>query len=392
MLRAFLVIVILFWATDHPSRAQLSPAARVSLITIAPGDAVYSLWGHSALRIYDPAQELDIAYNYGTFDFGNPVLFVARFAYGQLDYQLSVQSYPVLATASWQLQERTVTEQVLRLTSTQKDRLYQFLQTNALPHNRVYRYDFLFDNCSTRIRDVLEKVLGDSLFFATDPVPTENFRELVDPYVHRHPFIDVLIHMGMGLSVDRAITRREKMFLPEEMSRAFDEARVTVSGNSRLPLVQSTDTVYVAPLRAHMPSSWPWPSIVGWILCSMAIIAGIRQWPLPWRQVDSILFGFTGFLGLLIMVMWFISLHDVARNNVNILGAWPSHMAVLWALLRNRTYLWLRPYYRITAIAAFCFAVATLVLPPYIPGAVLPLLVLLMVRCIMRIGPLSDNK
>jgi len=119
------------------AQAQLSPDARVSLITLYPGDAIYSLWGHSAIHIEDPVLGLDVAYNFGTFDFGNPVSFLARFAYGRLDYMLSLENYRLWVDYSWYTQKRAVIEQTLNLTQAQKDSLLVFLTWNSRPENRT---------------------------------------------------------------------------------------------------------------------------------------------------------------------------------------------------------------------------------------------------------------
>lgn len=195
-----------------PARAQLSPDAQVSLVTVYPGDAIYSIWGHSALRIADPAQGLDVVYNFGTFDFGNMGVFVARFAYGKLNYHLSLQRYTSLVYHSWDIEERPVVEQLLRLSPAQADTLYALLSHNARAENRIYRYEFLRQNCATRIRDVLEQALGHPL--ASDDPGEDAFRPLIGQYVQHRPLLNLSINLGMGLPVDRVGTMRERMFLP----------------------------------------------------------------------------------------------------------------------------------------------------------------------------------
>ena len=187
-------------------QAQLSDQATVSLITVYPGEAIYSLWGHSALRIHDPLLGMDIAYNYGTFDFGNPLIFVTRFAYGKLDYHLSRQHYPALKAHAQQGYGRTMIEQRLVLDHKQKNALFLFLERNALPEHRTYRYDFLFDNCSTRIRDVLTEVLGVGLpAIATSEL---TYRELLLPYTRERSFLHFAINLGMGLPSDIVVADR----------------------------------------------------------------------------------------------------------------------------------------------------------------------------------------
>jgi hypothetical protein len=156
-------VALLLGGGAAPLSAQpprLSAESEVSMVTILPGDPVYSMFGHSALR-HDPAQNIDRLYNYGTFDFSDP-LFIPKFAYGHLRYFLSVVPYQ-RALRAYRQQRRPVLEQTLNLTRTQRTALFRVLQVNARPENRHYQYVFFFDNCSTRVRDALEQALGDAV-------------------------------------------------------------------------------------------------------------------------------------------------------------------------------------------------------------------------------------
>ena len=375
-------VLLLLLAGTSPARAQLSDEAQISLITILPGDAVYSLWGHSALRVYDPLQNYDRAFNYGTFAFGNPLAFVAKFSYGQLDYILSIQSYPALADVSWNRQGRPVIEQVLRLDAAQRNTLFRFLQNNALPEHRSYRYNFLFDNCSTRIRDAFETLLGDAVTFAPEPNPGLSFRHLIDPYATEHPFLDFGMDLGLGLPADEIATARETMFLPMYLMEAFDHATVTIDGQTQ-PLVARTDTVYWSAERATLEPSWPWPSILLWGLFALGlwvIARDVRATRIERRLFDGLLFGVTGGAGLLIVFLWFISLHTVTHWNLNLLWAWPSHLWVAWVLIRRRRPRRLRGYLWATALLTLALALSSFFLPQEIPAAALPLLLLLAAR------------
>lgn len=377
-----LVLLLLLTATANPARAQLSDEAHISLITILPGDAVYSLWGHSALRVYDPVTGIDSAFNYGTFSFGDPLSFVAKFSYGQLDYFLSIQSYPALAEASWYRQGRPVIEQVLRLDAAQRNTLFRFLQNNALPENKTYRYNFLFDNCSTRIRDAFEMLLGDAVTFAPEPNPRLSFRHLIDPYAAEHPFLDFGMDLGLGLPADRIATARETMFLPMYLMEAFDHATVSVAGQPQ-PLVARTDTVYWSAEHATLEPAWPWPSIVLWGVFALGLWITVRDVRTPRtdrRLFDGLLFGASGVAGLLIVFLWFISLHTVTHENLNLFWAWPTHLLVAWVLIRRSRPRWLRGYLWTTASLTLALALSSFFLPQEIPAAALPLLLLLAAR------------
>ena len=190
---------------DGRAGAVLSESARVSLVTIVPGKKVYSLFGHNALRVFDPERGIDIAYNYGTFDFGNPLVFSARFAYGDLNYRLTRQSYERMV-AFYPVEEgRPVIEQHLDLDAEQREEIFRFLEWNSQPENAYYRYDFYYDNCATRIRDVLEEVLGQELVVGS-PDPGGTMRQLLDPYLVEKSWLHFGMDVGQGLPADAGAT------------------------------------------------------------------------------------------------------------------------------------------------------------------------------------------
>ena len=179
-------LLFLFILLNLPAFAQyisLSEKAEISILTIGPGDNLYDKFGHSAFRVYDPENDIDYAFNYGVYDFDTPN-FYTKFAQGKLLYKLAVsESEPFLN--SYKAQDRWVEEQVLNLSYSEKQGVFNFLQENAKPENKYYKYDFLYDNCATRIRDVLVSVLGDKLKsnarLAEDGY---TFRELIQKNVH----------------------------------------------------------------------------------------------------------------------------------------------------------------------------------------------------------------
>ena len=382
-----LLPLLLLLAAAIPARAQLSDQAQVSLITILPGDLAYSLFGHSTLRIYDPVRGYDLAYNYGTFSFGEPTVgnllrFGAQFSYGKLDYFLNVQSYPRMVDAYWNVEGRPVIEQVLNLSPAQREALFQFLENNALPENKYYRYDFFFDNCASRIRDVLETVLGDSVTFVPEPDPAVSMRRLLDPYLVERPFLNFGMDLGLGLPADRIATPRDAVFLPIYLMETFNHATVIAEGRSQ-PLVARTDTVVWSEERATLDPALPWPSIVFWGLLALGAwvtLADVRTARTERRLFDGLLFGVAGVAGLIIVFFWFVSLHTVTHWNINLLWAWPTHLVAAGALVRRSQAAWLRSYLMATALVTFGVVLGWFFLPQELPAAALPFLLLLVGR------------
>ena len=375
-----------------PARGQvmrsLSDSAQISLITILPGDPVYAAFGHSALRVHDPEQGLDWMYSYGTFDFNDP-LFIPKFTYGRLTYWLDVHRSDA-ALRMYRYQQRPVIEQTLALNRQQKARLFRFLQINALPSNRYYQYDFLFDNCSTRIRDALATALGDSLRFAAAPNPQESFRHLLDPYVVNRPWVDFGFDLALGMPAEQIASPHQAMFLPHYLMEAFDAATL-VTERGRHPLVTRTDTLFWVEGRSFAAApSWPWPTMLFWLLFLVGLADAARRY-LQHRGGanvwDAFLFGAAGLAGAGIFFLWFISEHYVTNQNWNLLWAWPTHLAAAWALARGRGGTLLQRYLLVTAGAAFLAATGWAFWPQDLHAAAFPLTLLLAVRSGWRALP-----
>ncbi len=374
---------VVFLGTPLTSTAQpssLSEQSEISMVTILPGDPVYTMFGHSALRVHDPAQNIDRLYNYGTFDFDDP-LFIPKFAYGHLRYFLSVASYPG-AVQVYKQQGRPVIEQKLNLSTEQKTALYRFLQTNAQPDHRYYQYDFFFDNCSTRIRDALKHALGDAVTFTDRPNPDRSFRHLLDPYAADRPLLDLGFDLGLGTPADRDPTPREAMFLPELLLKAFNHATVTRNGTPQ-PLVAQTDTTFWISGYTSTPSSFDWPVPLAWLFLGLTL--AWTGWQattgrLPGETGDALLLAVVGLIGAMVFFLWFISEHMVTQNNWNLLWAWPTHLIAAAVLLRRPGAYGLHLYLGATALSIAALALGWTRLPQDLHAAVFPFMLALGVR------------
>ena len=340
-----------------PSAGQLSEDARMSQITLYPGDPIYSLWGHSALRVYDPQLGIDIAYNYGTFEFGNPVVFAARFAYGKLDYALSRQSYPAVVSQA-QRQRRSIIEQQLHLDHDQKQRLFEYLENNMLPENRTYRYDFLYDNCATRIRDLFTEVLGFEL--PSSAHSNDTYRQQLYPYSTRRSVLNLGINLGMGLPVDQQVSDRS--YLPLGLMEVLGSMEVDSA-----MLVSRTDTLFTSPPLPRQPL--PWSLIISWLWLAAGIVITFKFKRFE-RLFDRAHFTMTGLAGVLVAFLWFISLHSVTQPNFNLLWLWPTH---LFLAINRKPYSWLRFYHGAAFMVCSLFVVAHLLLPQSFPHETIPL-------------------
>jgi hypothetical protein len=376
-----LLALIILSLIVSPAHAQfgvpITEDARASVLTMLPGDGLHALFGHTAIRISDPQTGLDRVYNYGTFDFGDP-LFVPRFIHGQMDYFLSVPDFHRTVDHYQRVEGRPVLEQQLNLFASEVATLFTFLERNAQPEHRYYRYDFFFDNCSTRPRDVLEHVLGERLEYGlagAERGPT--FRQLLAPYLVHRPALRDGMFVLLGTPADRRATPRETMFLPIELFDVLEGA--TVLRDTPEPLVVRTDTLsWVAGYE------WPRRSIP-WLLVftSLLLVAGIwwtmREFKSGAYQSaipDVILFGLTGLIGVIMLYMGYISHHEVTGPNLNLFWAWPTHL-VAAVMLRHRI---TQIYLILTGLITAVFVAAWFMWPQVLPVAFLPLATLLALR------------
>ncbi len=363
-------------AVDATAAVGLSDAATASVLTMLPGREVYSLFGHTAIRIHDPAAGLDRTYNYGTFDFEQPG-FLVRFAGGRLDYILATAPYAD-EIAKYQWLGRSVIEQTLALDPAAVRALYDALETNALPENRAYRYDFLFDNCSTRPLDILDAALrrAGRPGIALAPVPEATFRERLAPYLVGTPLVELGIGLALGTPVDRAATAREATFLPVDLAAALD--RATVGGR---PLVARRDTVFRADGPA-MPSRAPrWPLAGAALVLAAALVLG--RWRTWERGFDAALFAVVGLAGVVLLLLAVATEHHVTAPNWNLAWAWPTHAVAAVALARSpgraaRVYL--------AAAAVVSALVAVVMLTPLAPQPLPAEAVLLALAVAVRAG------
>ena len=225
----------------------LSPETEVSILTCAPGNELYSLFGHTAIRINDPRHQIDRVYNYGTFDFSTPHFYL-KYARGLLPYQLTVQKFSHFIY-NYQLEERTVYAQTIRLDSLEKQRIFDLLEENLLPQNRYYLYNFLFDNCTTRSRDILLKSLPDSVAWNMPDV-NKNFWNLLDEYLQASPWVQWGIHTILGQRGNRTATTFQYMFLPDYLMYGLKNARY----DGQL-LAEPAEVLYQAP-EMNLSNSW----------------------------------------------------------------------------------------------------------------------------------------
>jgi hypothetical protein len=234
----FIFPLLIIWSVSQGQSADTSHL-RISLITCGPGDELYSIWGHTAIRVIDSSSGMDVAFNYGTFDNSDPYFYL-KFTRGIMRYALSVDNYNAFLQ-EYKQDHRSVTEQKLMLNGEQKERLFNLLKNNASEENRYYNYRFYEDNCTTRAKGIINNSTHDSILFKnilTGKAPT--YRELIHKNLdsfHQY-WSKFAIDFLLGSNLDKQITNEQSMFLPDYLMRGFASATL-----QQHPLVSETNIV-----------------------------------------------------------------------------------------------------------------------------------------------------
>ena len=288
-----------------------------------PGAEVYELCGHSALRVRQG--QSDLIYNYGTFDFYAPN-FVYRFVKGETDYMLA--GYPF----SWFMPEyvqtgRKVVEQELNLTQEEARNLASRLETQALPQNATYRYNYVRDNCATRILTDLDRSAGSRIVYP-DTVKYGTFRREMRAYHKDYPWYRFGIDLCLGSGIDMPIKGREEMFVPVEMMEKMAGAHM----EDGRPLVSATRVLNKGVADATLGPTpwWETPLFVSYMLLAavLIVIAGMIWKRRLFPGFYSLWFGILGLAGCLVSFLVFVSTHDSTSPNMLLLWLNPLQLVI----------------------------------------------------------------
>ena len=370
----FTFIALLF--TLHCA-AQDSSRLRISLLTCSPGDELYSLFGHSAIRVVDSNSVTDHVYNYGTFNFDDKNFYL-KFVQGKLLYFMSIEEFSDFRDL-YQYTNRGMTEQVLNLSAEEKITLKQFLVENLKEENKYYKYDFFFDNCTTRVRDLIVKYKQPAPLLPAVRPQGMRFRQAIHEYLDRgkQPWSKLGIDILLGARTDRIMSASDQQFLPDNLMMALDSNR-----NGKL--VASPQPVYT--LEATTPAKNFFTPLI--FFSSLLIVflllhfAAGKKWPLLMAGLDGMLFFLTGLLGVLLIFMWVGTDHSMTKNNYNLLWALPSHLIISFFITRKKP--WVRKYFNFTFFAGAVVLVAWAFLPQQLNPALVPFVLLIMFRAWVR--------
>jgi len=342
-MRKLIYILIFFISFSHLNAQILSPKAKVSVITCGPGSELFTAFGHSAFRVTDPFLGLDKIYNYGTFNFNAPNFYL-NFAKGKLTYQLSTTSFNRFLRV-YQYENRWVKSQELNLSDTEVQKVFNFLENNAKPENKDYQYDFFYDNCSTKIEDVINSVIKNKIQFSNSHIlSSKTHRDLISDYTTDFKWGKFGIDLALGSVIDNKASKDDYKFLPDYIYKAFDNATIETE-NKTYSLVKNRVTI-LDSTRTFNSSFLSQPLFAISIIAFLILYVSYRNFKQNKRSkwLDFTLYFSTGLIGIVVLLLWFATSHTATYRNFNFLWAFAPNLIVAFYLLKSKIPSWILRY------------------------------------------------
>lgn len=300
------------------SYSQKNDSIQFSLLTCAPGTEIYSLFGHTAIRYQNFTQNRDLVFNYGMFSFSTPN-FIFRFVKGETDYQLGITEF-VPFEAEYMFRGSSVYQQVLNLTQEEKNRLLELLVLNYQPQNRIYRYNYFYDNCTTRARDQIERCINGKVIYQ-DSVEEKSFRGIVHEFTKGFQWEELGMDLCLGAEADEMIDIRRQMFSPFYMRAFADRAYIEEPDGKVRPLVLKEEVIVNAERdedEAEFPFSPMTCAIAFLVVNVLFAVLQVLKKKIYWGW-DIVLYLSQGIAGCIISFLFFFSVHPTVGSNWMIL-------------------------------------------------------------------------
>lgn len=353
--------------------AQDSSRLRISLLTCEPGEELYSIFGHSALRITDSNSVTDHVYNYGTFNFEDEGFYL-KFLRGKLKYYVSLEEFQDFKN-DYILQNRGITEQVLNLTANEKITIRRLLAENIREENKFYLYNFFLDNCTTRLRDIIIKNQTPSPLLPNVMPKGSTFRDGLHKYqdLSGRPWTKLGMDLLLGTPADEIMTPSQQAYLPDNLMYGL-------AGVQNVHPIASSQQLFATQTKEiKRVSITPFVFFSLLLLFFIALHFSTNNFFKKILAIsDSLLFFTVGLLGVIFIFMWVATDHYMMKDNYNLLWAWPTH--IVYAFLMHRSSKRIRSYSLLAAIFITLLLCCWIFLAQQMNNALLPLMVLLIFR------------
>lgn len=381
MKKYLLLLFLLLLLVPAKAQIKLSDEAQISILTAAPSDeAVFTLYGHTAVRVKDSLHKIDLVFNYGIFDFSKPN-FIYRFTKGETDYKLAAYNFQHYII-EYQMRGSEVTEQVLNFTPDEINKVWNALYINVQPENCVYRYNFFFDNCATRPVAIVEEQVDGKIKY-NDPPEPQTFRDLINYCTRNNSWLTFGCDLALGSPTDRVATPHEMMFLPVYLKEEFDKATIVNPDGTERKLVKST-TRLAEELTDDDQGEKEWftPMLCSMIIFLLVSLITYMEWKKKtyFRLVDCILFLLAGVAGTVLFFLCFISTHPCIWPNWSIVWLQPFDLVAV-ILFAVKKYGKAAYYYHFINFAALTLLLAGwYFIPQHLNIAFIPLVATLWLR------------
>lgn len=323
------------------SNSNKNDSIQISLLTCGPGEEVYSLYGHTAIRFHDLKNNQDLVINYGMFSFSQR-FFIIRFVFGLTDYEMGIMPFDAFME-EYESEGRWVKEQVLNIPLQDKMKIAMAIENNYLPENKTYRYNYFYDNCTTRARDILIKNISENVEVKDNQSVKSSYRKEIHKWNTNHCWARWGNDLLLGVNADRSIDRKEQQFLPDNLSKDWKTATIKYTDGKVYPFISQEH--YLIGKTLSTKDSVQNSNIFNpyTLIGAIILVILLASWkktshPLPYKIVMFCVWLTTGLCGIIITAMIF-SQHPTVSLNFQILLLNPLNLGMLIpALARNKKY------------------------------------------------------
>ena len=382
--RVSAIIICLFLSVASvcaTAQENYSDSIQISLLTCSPGPAIYELYGHTAIRVTNHTTGNDIVFNYGLFDFSSPN-FIWRFTLGKTDYLLGAEYYKNFER-SYTQRGSEIFQQDLHISKAESEKLFQLLSTHAKPENRVYRYNFLDNNCATMALDKIEEAVNGKIKY-TQMDTTTTYRQLLHKYNMVSPWSSFGTDLVIGADADTTIQNRQFAFAPLELMELLAHATVTDSAGNVTPLVSEAYVVNNPQNEVIFGNYILTPTQVMWIVLLTTIFISLINWHkkrISW-WFDIVLIGIQGLAGIIISFLFFFSEHPTVGSNYLIIPFNPIPLFFIPFIIINARKKQIDTFTLCNGIITLSFAVLSSAIPQHIQTATLLFITSIAYRCL----------
>lgn len=334
ILKKIITLFILLFSLLSNAQLKLSNASEISVLTIGSGHLLNDSFGHNAIRVKDSLYNFDLVFDYGRYDFESKGFYL-NFARGKLDYMVGRSAFEDFLSF-YKYQNRQVNEQQLNLSTKQKTAFYNFLTENMKPEKRYYPYDFFYNNCATKITDAIESILADQIKYSP-PIAfkKETFRNLIRSDLNINSWGSLAIDIALGSKIDQKATIKEHVFLPKNLYLLLENS---IAASTDLKIVKKSKLLNSSTATTKTSEGLFSPLAILSLIALLILFITFNDYKKNNRSIwlDVILFAFTGFVGLVLLLLWFATDHEATAYNYNLLWAFAINLLFIPSILKTQ--------------------------------------------------------